>query len=127
MTTTRPPSATSLPPGATTGAGASGCFNQSNPTQPVPCPTVPEESFIDKHLWKLICAVVCLLLAITCAVLSYWRYSKKAEVIKEREEKKKKHMQEKFAKEIAERRREKELQAERDRIAAAEVAEMNEL
>jgi hypothetical protein len=85
------------------------CFNQSNPLQVVPCPPPPAPSFLDQWLWTIILAGVVFCLALTCAILSYWKYTKKKEVFIEREEKRKKKLQENFKKQLDEKKRQADL------------------
>ena len=101
---------TTLPGGTTTVAVP--CYNSSNPLQEVPCTEAPTpKDFLAQHLWTIILAACCLLLAITCGIQSYWKYKAKMIVVEERKVKRKARLEENFKKELAERRSAKELAA----------------
>ena len=105
-------------PATTSTSGAPGgstttplCFNASNPLQVIPCtPKPPEQTFTDKWLWTIILAAVVFLLCLTCGILSYWKYSKKKEVFEEREAKRKKRLEDKFKRELLEKKRQHDLE-----------------
>src|SRR3989338_7276360 len=94
---------------ATPQATAQLCFNASNPLQVVACPPPPAPSFMDQWLWTIILAAVVFCLAITCMILSCWKFQKKKDVLEEREEKRKKKLQEAFKKQLDEKKRQADL------------------
>ena len=111
--------ATTLAPVTT--AAPTICYNSTTPLQVIPCTTAPEpKDFLAQHMWTIILAVMCLLLALTCGCMSYWKYSQKMLVLEERKERRKKKLEEKFRIELEERKRAKLL-------AAANAANLNEL